>query len=93
MTSSQQRGEGLVKYKFVVHGFIDGKTRFITGLRVHDNNRASTVARLFHEARALHGTPRRVRGDHGTENMRVAEWVDENHGLGSYLWGPQVFRL
>lgn len=78
----------LIKEKLVVHAFIDGKTRFVTGIRVHNNNRASTVVKLFHEARHRHGTPRRVRGDHGTENIRVAKWVDEHKGPGSYLWGP-----
>jgi hypothetical protein len=82
--------QGLAKYKLYVHGFIDGKTRYVTGLRVHNNNRASTIAVLFHEARSIHGTPRRLRGDHGTENIEVAEWVDVHNGLGSYLWGPYV---
>jgi len=84
---------GLVKYKIYVHGFIDGKTRYVTGVRAHNNNQASTVVKLFHEARSVHGTPRRVRGDHGTENIEVAEWVDCNNGLGSYLWGPYVIAF
>jgi hypothetical protein len=77
-----------VRYKLVTHAFIDGKSRLITGIRVHNNNRASTVLTLFHDARAIHGTPRRVRGDHGTENILVAVWVNENMGPRSYLWGP-----
>ena len=77
---------GLIRYKLVTHLFIDGKSRFITGARTHNNNRADTVLTLFHDARQ-HGNPRRVRGDHGTENMKVAEWMDTHFGVGSYIWG------
>jgi len=84
------RRAGLIRYKLVVHAFIDGKTRFVTGARVHSNNRGSTVLRLFHKARREYGTPRRMRGDHGTENIAVAQWMDENCGVGSYIWGMCV---
>lgn len=60
---------------------------------MHNNNRAGTVLRLFHKARMVHGTPRRVRGDHGTENISVARWVDDHCGAGSYIWGRYVFCL
>ncbi|KAJ8693492.1 hypothetical protein PTI98_008480 [Pleurotus ostreatus] len=56
---------GLIRYKIVIHCFIDGFSRFITGLRAHNNNRALTVLELFHDAREMHGDPSRVRGDHG----------------------------
>ncbi|KXN83492.1 hypothetical protein AN958_01349, partial [Leucoagaricus sp. SymC.cos] len=83
---------GLIKYKLVIHGFIDGKTRFVTGLRVHNNNRASSVLDLFLDAVAAYGLPSRVRGDHGTENIQVAEYMETIHGpnRGSYLWGRSV---
>jgi hypothetical protein len=61
-------------------------------MRVHDNNRADSVLKLFLDAISTHGTPSRVRGDHGTENVRVAEWMEENQGRGrgSYIWGRFV---
>jgi hypothetical protein len=58
-------------------------------LRAHDNNRAQTVLNLFLEAIHVHGCPSRVRGDHGVENLRVAEFMETNfgHERGSYIWG------
>lgn len=60
------------------------------GIRVHNNNRASSVLVLFQDSISLHGVPSRVRGDHGTENLGVAQWMEEYRGLerGSYIWGP-----
>ncbi|PIL36082.1 hypothetical protein GSI_01742 [Ganoderma sinense ZZ0214-1] len=83
---------GLIRWKLVIHCFIDGYSRFITGLRVHTNNHAETVLTLFLETATCHGVPSRVRGDHGTENIRVAEWMEEHRGLnrGSYIWGQSV---
>ena len=54
-----------------------------------DNNRACTVLNLFLEQVIAHGTPRRVRGDHGTENLEVAAWMEDRFGVerGSYIWG------
>ncbi|KAL7283531.1 hypothetical protein ACG7TL_002965 [Trametes sanguinea] len=72
---------GLIRWKFVMHCFIDGHSRFVTGIRVHTNNRADTVLALFHETVAQHGLPSRVRGDHGTENIRVAEFMEAARGL------------
>jgi hypothetical protein len=83
---------GLIHYKLVMHAFIDGKSRYITGARMHNNNRASTVLKLFKEA-ISNGRPRRVRGDHGVENVDVARWMDENQGRGRYIWGRFVCGL
>ncbi|KAL0572964.1 hypothetical protein V5O48_008995 [Marasmius crinis-equi] len=81
---------GLIRYKLVIHCFVDGKSRMVTAIRVHNNNRASSVLNLFLEGVQNHGRPRRVRGDHGTENLRVAEWMEEQHGVDSYIWGRSV---
>jgi hypothetical protein len=61
-------------------------------MRARNNNRAETVEGTFHEGRRKYGTPHRVRGDHGRENLRVAEWQFRRHGLssGAYIWGRFV---
>lgn len=83
---------GLIKYKIVQHCFIDGKSRLVTGIKANSNNRASTVLKLFRVATRRHGVPSRVRGDHGTENLKVAAWMEEHRGFnrGSYIWGRSV---
>ena len=80
---------GLIRWGLVIHGFIDGYSRLIVGLRAHDNNRADTVLQLFLEAVHRYRIPSRVRGDHGVENLRVAEFMEEHNGVGrgSYIWG------
>lgn len=86
---------GLIHYRIVIHAFVDGFSRLVTGIRASNNNRAETVLQLFHDARAEHGTPSRVRGDHGTENLRVAEFMETTYGVGrgSYIWGRYVLLL
>ncbi|KAF7315726.1 hypothetical protein MIND_00088400 [Mycena indigotica] len=83
---------GLIRWKLVTHAFIDGKSRFVTGLRVHNNNRSYTVLCLFLEATALYGVPSRVRGDHGVENVQVAEAMERlrGPGRGSYIFGRSI---
>ncbi|KAG8720048.1 hypothetical protein FRC09_010182 [Ceratobasidium sp. 395] len=83
---------GLVRFKIVIHMFVDGYSRLVTGVGVHNNNLALTVLALFHKARAAYGTPSRVRGDHGVENVAVANWMEAERGLdrGSYIWGRSV---
>jgi len=80
---------GLIRWKIVVHAFIDGYSRFITGIRAHNNNWAETVLQLFQDLVKEHGLPSRVQGDHGGENVLVAEFMEQARGLerGSYIWG------
>jgi hypothetical protein len=80
---------GLIRWKIVIHGFIDGYSRLITGLQASNNNRARTVFQLFQVAARLYGVPSRVRGDHGMENLLVAEYMERFRGVdrGSYIWG------
>jgi hypothetical protein len=92
---SQSESPGMIRYRIVIHGFIDGFSRLVTGIRASDNNRAQTVLDLFHQATEGHGIPSRVRGDHGTENLLVAGFMDDNFGpeRGSYIWGRCLLLL
>lgn len=82
----------MIRWGFVIHAFVDGCTRFVTGIQVNTNNFKDTVLILFHDARSIHGTPSRVRGDHGVENLGVAQFMEETYGVerGSYIWGRCV---
>lgn len=79
----------LIRWKMVLHLFIDGKSRVVTGLGVHGNNRSLTVLNLFLSTHAQWGIPNRLRGDHGVENVKPAAWMQAFHGLnqGAYIWG------
>jgi hypothetical protein len=50
------------------------------------------VLDLFLGAIEVHGEPSRVLGDHGTENLLVAEYMETEFGVerGSYIWGRCV---
>ena len=76
----------------MIHGFIDGYSRLITGLRASNNNRGGTVLDVFLEAAGQYGVPSRLRGDHGVENLLVAAWMEQYVGemRGSYIWGRCV---
>ena len=78
-----------------MHAFIDGFSRLVTGFRVSNNNRADTVLDVFITATNNHGLPSRVRGDHGGENVKVAQYMEEmrGSGRGSYIWGRYVYLL
>ena len=80
---------GLIRYKMVIHCIIDGYSRFVLGIRVHDNNRGASVLQLLLDVIATHGCPSRMRGDHGVENIEVAIYMEEMNGSGrgSFIWG------
>ncbi|KAF7325542.1 hypothetical protein MKEN_00403600 [Mycena kentingensis (nom. inval.)] len=86
---------GLIRWGIVIHGFIDGYSRLITGLRASNNNRAQTVLELFLDAARTYGVPSRLRGDHGGENLHVAAWMEVYRGIGrgSYIWGRSIHNV
>ncbi|KAK7439172.1 hypothetical protein VKT23_017662 [Stygiomarasmius scandens] len=83
---------GLIRWKILIHGFIDGYSRLITALRASNNNRAATVLALFLHAIAAYDRPSRLRGDFGGENVHVAAYMEYNNGRnrGSYIWGQSI---
>ena len=82
---------GLIRYRIVIHGFIDGFSRLIVGMRANPDNTPETVLRLFLDAIEEHGCPSRCRGDHGWENILVAAFMESEDGQGpnrgSYIFG------
>lgn len=79
----------MIRWRFVTHGFIDGKSRFVVAAKVNNNNRKETVLDVFIPATRLYGWPSRMRGDHGVENGLCADAMEEKcgPGRGSYIWG------
>jgi hypothetical protein len=69
----------LIKWRLVTHGGIDGYSRLITYLLCSSNNRANTVVASFRSAVAQYGLPRKVRSDHGGENIEVWHFMMEEH--------------
>ena len=82
----------LIRWGLVIHGCIDGFSRKIIYLKCTSNNYADTVRSLFEEATMLYGWPSRVRGDHGGENVDVANLMDAARGIGrgSFIRGPST---
>ena len=74
---------GLIRWGIVIHGFIDGYSRLITGLHASDNNTGQTVLDVFQQTASVYGVPNCV------ENILVAAWMEEFHVTqrGSYIWG------
>lgn len=70
----------LIRYKFVIHGGIDGLSRLVIFMAVSDNNRAATVRRHFIAGAQRWGWPSRVRADYGGENLGVKEAMEATRG-------------
>ena len=75
----------------VIHGAIDGHSRMIVYLHCSNDNTAETVLGLFTDAVQTYGRPLRVRGDRGTENTKVAEYMINQGGtLQPFICGRSV---
>lgn len=82
----------LVRWRLVTHGGIDGYSRLIVFLRCSSSNTAATVATLFIAATREYGIPSRVRADHGSENVLVRDFMEDQNGQnrGSFIAGRSV---
>ncbi|KAE8246918.1 hypothetical protein A4X06_0g4822 [Tilletia controversa] len=82
----------LIRYKIVIHGGIDGKSRVVTFMQANSNNRADTVASCFRAATQQWGWPSRVRADHGGENLKIKAMMEHarGHHRGSFVQGPST---
>ncbi len=69
----------LIRWRFVVHGGIDGYSRVIVYLRCSTNNRALTVLSQFQKGVDTFGLPLRVRSDCGGENVDVWHYMHEQY--------------
>jgi hypothetical protein len=61
----------LDRYKIVIHGSICGGSHKVMWLQAANNNSAETVGALFMRFIKEYGVPKRVRSDHGGENLHV----------------------
>ncbi len=65
----------LIRWRFVVHGSVDGFSRIITYLEASTNNKAETVYQHFIKATTEFGFPSSVRSDKGGENIEVCHYM------------------
>ena len=47
----------LIRWRFVIHGGIDGYSRLITFLRCHSNNKSESVLSVFSDSVSKYGLP------------------------------------
>ncbi len=89
----------LIRWRFVIHGGIDGFSRTVVFLNCSTNNCASTVMASFYQAVCNHGVPDQVRSDLGGENIEVWRYMIEQKNsetavvVGSSTHNQRIERL
>ncbi len=71
---------------------IDGFSRLVTALGCRPDNTAQTALSVFNLGVQKYGIPSRVRGDKGSENRGIAQFMIEERGTGrgSFIAGPST---
>ena len=82
----------LIRWRFVVQGYIDGFSRIPVYLSCNTNIKALTVLSCFRDAVAQWGLPSRIRSNRGGENIDVVQYMIHRRGTGrgSALVGRSV---
>ena len=90
----------LIRYKFVIHGAIDGFSRFVAFLKCSTNNRAKTVLWSFVDAVQTYRVPKKLRTDMGGENVDAWDYMIDYHSgnesciiTGSSVHNERIERL
>jgi hypothetical protein len=64
-----------------VHASIDGFSRMVIYVSCQNNNLASTVFNLFLDGVSKYGLPKKIRTDHGLENVHIARYMLLQRGI------------
>lgn len=84
----------LIRWRFVIHGAIDGYSRMVPYLECATNNTASTAYSIFMKSTKSFGVPSRVRSrsDKGGENYDICYFMVSYRGpnRGSHIAGSSV---
>ncbi len=67
---------GLIRWKMLLHIFVDSKTRVITNIHVSNSNRPYIVLMVFLDATLIWGVLKHLCGDHGVENLYTMQWME-----------------
>ena len=78
----------LIRWRFVIHGGIDGFSRMIVYLQC----KAESVFDYFWKAARKYSVPSRVRSDKGWKNVMVCHFIVSQRGVGrgSHIAGPST---
>lgn len=81
----------LIRWRFVVHGGIDGYSRSIVFLNCSNNNRSCTVLSHFRKATEEYGVPSRLRTDLGGENSGIWRYMlEQRPSLSTVITGSST---
>ncbi|CAG7719071.1 unnamed protein product [Allacma fusca] len=82
----------LIRWKFIIRGAIDGKSRLVPYLEADNNNRSENNLKAFLKGVQKWSLPLRTRSDKGMENVLIARFMLETRGTnrGSHICGRSV---